>query len=119
MKQYIIALGVMLTLGLGLSTHVQAANCSGVNCVTSGANKADTGPNSLTDQIRSITNVLLFVLGAVAVIMIIIGGFKYVTSNGDSNNIQSAKNTILYAIIGIIVAIMAYAIVNWVATRFQ
>ena len=50
--------------------------------------------------------------------MIIIGGFRYVTSQGDQTQMQSAKNTILYAVIGLIVAIAAYAIVSFVVTQF-
>jgi len=66
----------------------------------------------------TITNVLLFVLGAVSVIMIIIGGLRYVVSGGDSSAVTAAKNTILYAIVGVIVAILAYAIVNFVIGSF-
>lgn len=62
----------------------------------------------------TITNILLFIIGAIAVIMIVIGGMRYVLSGGDSNQITAAKNTILYAIVGIIVAILAYAVVNFV-----
>lgn len=77
---------------------------------------ADTcvGGNSIAAVFRTVTNILLFLVGAVAVIMLVVGGFKYVTSNGDQNAITSAKNTILYAIIGIIVAFMAFAAVNFV-----
>ena len=64
--------------------------------------------------IKDIINLLLYVLGAVAVIMIVIGGIKYTTSNGDSSAVTSAKNTIMYSVIGLIVAILAYAIVNFV-----
>jgi multisubunit Na+/H+ antiporter MnhB subunit len=63
-------------------------------------------------------NVLLFILGAVAVIMIVIGGIKYTTSNGDASSVTSAKNTIMYAVVGLIVALMAYAIVNFVIQQF-
>ena len=74
-----------------------------------------------TDQtpiFRIVTNVLLFVIGAVSVIMLIIGGFRYVTSQGDQTQVQSAKNTILYSIVGIVVAILAYAAVNFVVSSF-
>ena len=74
-----------------------------------------------TDQtpiFRIVTNVLLFVIGAVSVIMLIIGGFSYVTSQGDQTQVQSAKNTILYSIVGIVVAILAYAAVNFVISSF-
>lgn len=73
------------------------------------------GPNSL---IKTVSNVLLFVLGAIAVIMIIIGGIRYVISNGDSSQITSAKNTIMYSVIGLIVALLAYAIVNFITDSF-
>jgi len=73
---------------------------------------------SLEDSIGIIVNILLFLLGAIAVIMIVIGGIRYATSNGDQSAITSAKNTILYAVIGLVVAIMAYAIVNFVIQSF-
>ncbi len=62
----------------------------------------------------TITNVLLFLVGAISVIMLIIGGIRYVISGGDQAQVTSAKNTILYAIIGIIVAFLAYAAVRFV-----
>ena len=65
-----------------------------------------------------VSSVLLFIVGAVAVIMLIIGGLKYIVSGGDASKVQSAKNTILYALVGIIVAILAYAAVNFVIGNF-
>ena len=70
--------------------------------------------NGLTGFIKNIINILLFIIGAIAVIMIIIGGIRYVVSNGDSSQTTAAKNTILYAVVGLVIAMMAYAIVNWV-----
>jgi len=67
---------------------------------------------------QTVTNVLLFLIGAVSVIMLIVGGIRYVLSGGDSTAVTAAKNTILYAVIGIIVALLAYAIVNFVVTSF-
>ena len=64
--------------------------------------------------LKDVTNILLFVIGAVSVIMLVIGGVKYTTSNGAEDRIKSAKNTILYALVGVIVAIAAYAIVAFV-----
>ena len=72
-----------------------------------------------TGIFRTITNVLLFILGAISVIMIIIGGLRYVISGGNSTAVTAAKNTILYAIVGVIVALLAYAIVNFVLTSFS
>ncbi len=67
---------------------------------------------------RTITNVMLFVIGAISVIMLIVGGIRYVVSGGDSTKVQDAKNTILYAIVGVVVAILAFAVVNFVIQSF-
>ena len=85
----------------------------GVN--SAGGNKENT---TLGARLEDVVNILLYVLGAIAVIMIVIGGIRYATSNGESSQISSAKNTILYAVIGLIVAVMAYAIVNFVLDSF-
>lgn len=74
---------------------------------------------TLGDRLKTIVNIMLYILGAIAVIMIVIGGIRYTTSNGDSSSITSAKNTILYAVVGLIIAIMAYAIVNFIVGAFQ
>ena len=66
-----------------------------------------------------IINVLLFIIGILCVIMIIFGGIRYTTSTGDKGKVDSAKNTIVYAVVGLIVAIVAYALVNWVFGTLQ
>ncbi len=74
------------------------------------------GANSIwTNILRIIT----FLLGAAAVLMIIVGGFKYVTANGDQSAITSAKNTILYSIVGLVIALMGGAIVNFVVDNLS
>lgn len=65
---------------------------------------------------KQITNVVLYIVGVIAVIMLIIGGIKYVVSGGDAKKVTDAKNTVLYAIIGLIIAFLAFAIVNFVIT---
>jgi hypothetical protein len=77
------------------------------------------GNASLTAIMANLTNALIFLVGAISVIMMVIGGLRYVTSNGDSKSVEGAKNTITYAVIGIIVAIAAYAIVNFVVTNIK
>ena len=69
-----------------------------------------------TGVFRQVTNMILYVVGIVAVIMLIIGGIKYVTSGGDSKKVTDAKNTVLYAIIGLIICFLAFAIVNFVVS---
>ena len=92
--------------------------------ISGGANtaKGNNQPDNLEGKegiFKKVTDVLLFLAGAVAVIVLIIGGIRYVISSGDSGQVQSAKNTILYAVVGLVVVIMAYAIVNFVINQFQ
>lgn len=112
-----------LVLGIGLANPAWAADC---NVVTDGISqgaecaKPTNAPDRLfgPDSIFvTITNILLFIIGAIAVIMLIIGGIRYVVSAGDQNAVASAKNTILYAIIGIVVAFLAYAAVNFISSQ--
>ena len=69
--------------------------------------------------IGNVVNVFLYFVGAIAVIIMIWGGFQYITSSGDSQKATTAKNTIMYAVIGIIVVVLSYAIVNWVFGLFK
>lgn len=126
LKSRLVALFAVPALALSvvgagaLSTSVLAVD------ITGGADsaKGDNTPTSLfgseTDGgiFKTIVNVLLFIIGAISVIMLIIGGIRYTVSGGDSSAVTAAKNTILYAVVGIIVAILAYAIVNFVITSF-
>lgn len=116
----LLALGVVAVV----PATVNAAACNPNDpTITSGADCAqpEGTPSDIQGEggiFRTIVNVMLFIIGAVAVIMLIIGGIRYTVSGGDSGAVTSAKNTILYAIIGIIVAILAYAIVNFVIGSF-
>ena len=75
------------------------------------------GCTSGTSIFSQVANVLIFIIGAIAVIMLIIGGLRYVLSSGNSSAVEGAKNTILYAIIGIVVASLAFAAVNFVVGK--
>lgn len=70
--------------------------------------------DSLPNLIKNIINAIIGVLGIVAVIVIIIGGITFMTSSGDAGKVKKAKDTILYAAIGLIVCVLSYIIVNWV-----
>jgi len=67
--------------------------------------------------LSNIVNTLIFVAGIVSVIVIIIGGFRYTTSQGNDKSVTAAKDTILYAVVGLVISILSYAIVNFVLTR--
>ncbi|HMI09088.1 MAG TPA: pilin [Candidatus Saccharimonadales bacterium] len=102
------------------STAYAAACANPKACIQQGSN--DVGGKGATDlgaRIKTIVNILLYVLGAIAVVMIVIGGIRYTTSNGDSSAMTSAKNTILYAVVGLVIAILSYSIVNFVLDAFN
>lgn len=79
-----------------------------------GVSETASDPQTLVKQF---VNIFLFAVGALSVIMLIWGGIRYTTSAGDSNKVTAAKNTVLYAIVGLVVAILAYAIVNMVISK--
>ena len=122
---YYLPLGALLALlgGVVFATvmpDTALAACSASNLsIQSGAEcaRGNGQPAQLFGDgsvFRRITDILLFLVGAIAVIMLIIGGIRYVISGGDQSQVTAAKNTILYAIIGIVVALLAYAIVQFV-----
>jgi len=112
----VVAINVLTTGG---------AQAAGFNMGISEGASAARGVDQVSDlfgaegTFRTITNVLLFLIGAISVIMLIIGGLRYVVSGGDSTQVTNAKNTILYAVVGIVVAILAYAVVSFVITSFS
>ncbi len=64
--------------------------------------------------ITSVTSILLFIVGALSVIMLIIGGLRYAISGGNTTAVTAAKNTILYAIVGLVISFLAFAAINFV-----
>lgn len=90
---------------------VQASTGNSGNCDT-----AVPGPN-VDNTLKLAINVFSFIVGVAAIIMIIVGGLKYVISQGEGSNTASAKNTILYAIIGLVVVVLAQVIVKFVLAK--
>ncbi len=118
-RTYIAALfvgSVLLATAVAPASHAIKLfpACSGNSSEVCSATKNDKALNI----VGTITDFLMWALGIVSVIMIVVGGFKYVTSNGDANAIQSAKNTILYAVIGLAIAILGQVIIQFVAKQF-
>lgn len=136
-KRLIAATGAALLLALGGTSAVvmaqsggnpnadiQNATCKGSNLDLSGgvSNTAcqDVTQNTGTQAnniVATVINIFSVVVGVVSVIMIIYGGFRYITSGGESGNISSAKNTILYAIIGLVIVALAQFIVKFVLAK--
>ena len=105
--------GIAVLVSCVLNSSVSALGViDGVNAAHgTGTPTALFGSNGI---VTTITNTLLFIAGGLAVIMIIIGGLRYVTSGGNSANVTAAKNTVLYAIVGLIIAFLAFAAVNFI-----
>jgi len=101
----------------GSSPSSAQALCEGSGGTYSGTSCSGGTDKTVGGILKSVANILIFLVGAVSVVMVIIGGLKYVLSNGDQSQVTSAKNTVLYAIVGIVVAFFAYAIVNFVLTN--
>ena len=125
-KKSLQALLLVPVLALGVSVVAplaQPASAADDLSISGGAESAKGNDQSSdlfgsSGVFRTITNVMLFIIGAISVIMLIIGGIRYTVSGGDSAAVTGAKNTILYAIVGIVVALLAFAIVNFVLTQF-
>jgi len=93
----------------GVCTGVSQAAGPGAACGTGGSSNVD-----LSKIAAKIINILSIIVGIVAVIMIIFGGFKYITSGGDTGNVSGAKNTLIFAIVGLIIVALAQFIVHFV-----
>ena len=110
-----------LFLAIIMAGVVSLAGLSSVSALTlqegAEAARCDGCPEDLfgnTGVFKQVTNTILYIVGIIAVVMLIIGGIKYVISGGDSKKVTDAKNTVLYAIIGLVIAFLAFAIVNFV-----
>ena len=138
MKNLIRKIGIavmlvpIMALGVGLVTPAttHAAECgtsTGLNgaiggddsCTGKAAKSSGQQTGSLFGEgsiVTNVINIMLFIVGILCVVMIIFSGIRYVISNGKSDQVKSAKDTLMYAIVGLIIAIIAYALVNWVFT---
>lgn len=103
------------------STNIQGCLSTGACLTTTTANGAcatgDQATSSINSILTTVINIFSLVVGVVAVIMIIVGGLKYITSGGESSNVTSAKNTILYAIVGLVIVALAQVIVHFVLNK--
>lgn len=124
MKKSIISIAIMTCAVFGASVlstaslpgSVSAQVSKGIDTATTSEMKGKSidGDSGL---IKTVVNVLLWAVGILSVIMIIFSGFRYITSSGDASKTKSAQSTLIYSVVGLIVAIMAWAIVNMVINR--
>ncbi|MDZ7785873.1 MAG: hypothetical protein U5L95_02000 [Candidatus Saccharibacteria bacterium] len=111
-----LALGLVMPAAVSVPAYAQTTDDvqRGVDFTCPGGNCGGNAETEVGNIISTVINVLSIVVGVVAVIMVIIGGLKYIISSGDSGNVQSAKNTILYAIVGLVIVAFAQIIVRFV-----
>lgn len=126
LKSILISTLMVAVMVFGVSIIYQTGNteiAGAVNSeITSGMNATSAGTSTPTDAnvvIKNVTNIMFFIIGAVSVIMLIYGGIRYTTSGGNANSVTAAKNTVIYSIVGLVISILAYAIVNFVVTNIK
>ena len=105
---------ITLTTGVHSMYGKTSADCA--KAASLAANPDGCDSRNLNSVVQTIVNTIIFAVGIIAVIMVIMGGIQYSTSQGDPGKVKKAKDTILYGIIGLAVAILAFAIVNFVLT---
>ncbi len=115
----VLVMGLSMVVVSGLATPVSAelsdAACEGFQeALGSGGGCGDTGGEQINSTLETVINIMSVIVGIISVIMIIIAGFKYVTSNGDSGSVSGAKDTIIYAIVGLVIVAIAQFIVQFV-----
>jgi len=120
----ILTVGMLMVGLLGVFTPaVSAAN--GINICSKGNENSvycknkNTGETQVNGIIKTIVEVLLTAVGAISIIMIVIGGILFALSSGDAQKAAKARNTVLYAVVGLAVSLFASAIVNFVFNRFN
>jgi hypothetical protein len=121
LKNLTIALTMVLVGGLTLAPAVASADfkndaCQGVNTLngSNSSNCSTTANKSIDNLIKTVIQVLSVIVGFIAVVMIIVGGLKMITANGDSGAIATARSTIIYALIGLIIVAVAQVLVHFV-----
>jgi hypothetical protein cdiviTM7_00647 len=120
----ILTAGMLMVGLLGVFTpSVSAANgidiCSGDSKDSVYCQNKDKGEDQVNGIIKTIVGVLLMAVGAISIIMIVIGGILFALSSGDAQKAAKARSTILYAVVGLIVSVFASAIVNFVFDGFS
>lgn len=126
-KQFIAAFA--LVLGIGFSAALPVSTVGAIDVFNGGTCTGSNASNpvckaSKTDNdakaksmAKMIINTMLMIVGILSVIMVVFGGIRYTISSGDASKVKAAKDTIMYAIIGVVVSILSYAIINFVLTQ--
>jgi type IV secretory pathway VirB2 component (pilin) len=131
LKLVILGLAAVVGIGFAFTPAVFASSTAAQNslneiCATNpnasvcddlDSNKNTNSEAKLSNTFRNVINALLFIIGIIAVIMIIVSGIKFTTAHGDSGAVTKARQTLIYSIVGLVIALLAFAIVNFVISR--
>ena len=131
-RNLIITISLLVVAGVAslapVSTALAAAPATKTAATDQNVSKAQEGVNKvggsgntldLTSVIGTIINTVLFIVGVLSVVMIIYAGIRYQTAAGEAAKIKTAQNTLTYAIVGLIIAVLAYAIVNFILSQIH
>jgi len=113
-----MVISILISIGV---VFVLPTIAYGASAIQNGADLAhgDGQPIALFGDsgiFTQISNTLLFIVGALSVMMLIVGGIRYVISGGNTASVTAAKNTVLYAIVGVVISMVAYASINFILT---
>jgi cytochrome bd-type quinol oxidase subunit 2 len=115
-----LAMPFAVSATISAQVNIEDNLCDGASLKIDGecdAQSDETGKNKINGILEDVINIFSLVVGVISVVMIIVGGLKYITSGGDSGNVTGAKNTILYAVVGLVVVALAQFIVKFVLNR--
>lgn len=120
-KKAKVGLGALAFSIVGTTVYSASVFADAADEILGGVEDTEGGNNntSLDEGIATVTTMLLFAIGVISVIAIILGGIRYATANGDQGQVTQAKNIILYAVIGLVVALIAFAITEFVVGAFS
>lgn len=121
MKKFFVAMAVSLSVLFGVS-NVTFAVAPGIDAprnevcegITGGGGCTAAGGNDISRVLKAVLNILSWIAGVAAIIMVIIAGLKYITSGGDSSSIAGAKQALIYALVGAIIVALAQVLVRFV-----
>jgi hypothetical protein len=120
-KLFVLTMMLVSLLGGGVAmaaTPTDAAKsqvCAGVNAQVTGSDCGGTsGQQSITKVLTAVLQIISWIAGIAAIIMVVLSGLKYITSGGDSSSIASAKSTLVYALVGVVIVVLAQAVVFFV-----
>ncbi len=111
-----ISLVAVAGVSLALIDPAFAASNQQIKDGISSVDPGGTTSSSLPETIKTILNIMLYIIGVLCVVMIIYGGISYVLSAGAADKAKKARDTVVYSVVGLVIAIVAFSLVQWVVS---